>query len=195
MAEIRAESDVSGSIEPIKGSDNRFNVSARSDSRRYYNSRDKKLSFSLVFEMTDPIATEYVAYWRNASPTLTLVISAVGINAEEDSTGVRVELDYVTGTAAGGTEIIPLNLNRADGGGAAPDDAVVMAMEGGGASTGITGLTADGEIDRISVHAGAHQEFRLGDTLRLGLNDAIAVHVSEITSTGDVYGVMYGFYE
>jgi len=192
MAEIKATSDVTGGIEPIYGSDNRFNVSSRSDSRRYYNSRDKKLAFATVFEMTNPATGEYVAYWRNASKDKTLVISAIGFNC---LLAARVKLNYVTGTATGGNELTPVNMNRADGGGAAPDDSVVMAMEGGSAASGIGGLTADGTIDFASAGAAGHEEFRLGDTLRLGLNDAIGIEVDEIASTGDVWGVMFGFYE
>ena len=144
-----------------------------------------------LHEMTDPVAGEYVAYWRNASSDKILVVSSVGVNA---LLAARIKLNYVTGTAAGGTELTPVNLNKASSR-AAPDDSVVMAMEGGAAATGVTGLTADGEIEFLFVGADGHEEFHLSDRVRLGQNDAIGVEVDEIASTGDVFGTMFGFYE
>ena len=46
--EILYSNDNTGGDERAKVSDNRVNVSARSDDRAYYNSRDRGLTFSTV---------------------------------------------------------------------------------------------------------------------------------------------------
>ena len=191
---IEFTSDKTGSLEEARGSDRRLNVSSRSDSRSYYNSRDQELMFALTFEMAVPIATEYVAYWRNASPDKTLVISDVGVNVDT-VVGARLKLNFVTGVAIEGAELTPVNMNKASSK-AAPDDAVVMAMQGGTFATGIGGLTADGQIDFIAVELMGHGEFHLNDRVRLGQNDAIGIEVDELDGTaGDVWGAIFGYYE
>lgn len=182
---------MTGADEEPKGSDGRLNVSSRSDSRGYYNSRDKGLCFSVVFNMTLCADDEFFAYWRNASPDKTLVISAIGVNAGE---ACNIKLHFVTGTAASGTELTPVNLNKASSK-SAPDDSVVMAMEGN-TTTPISGLTTAGTIDYLGITAAnGHEEFRLGDRVRLGQNDAIALEGEDIATTTPIWGVMFGYYE
>jgi len=190
---IKFSNDVSNAEEEAKGSDGRFNVSSRSDSRAYYNSRDEQLVFSVAWNFNTAEAGEYAVYWRNASDSKTLVIDSIGLNGE---LGTRFKLWYVTGTATSGTELTPINLNKSSSR-AAPDDAVVMAMEGGSAGTGIGGLSTDGLIDFVTTGgADGHEELRLKDRLRLGQNDAIAIEVDELTTTAkDVFGVIFGYYE
>ncbi len=185
--EIMYRSDSTGADERAQGSDGRLNVSSRSDSRGYYNSRDVGQSYSMPFDFQSAAAGEFGAYWQNTSTTgQTLVIRGIGINTVE---AARIKLVYVTGTAAGGTTVTPTNLNKAS-----PNAATATAMEGGSAATGITGLTSDGLIDFAYVTATGHEEFRLDDQLRLGQNDAIALEYDEGTG-GDFSGVIFGYYE
>ena len=185
--EIAYQNDITGSDERARGSDNRLNVSARSDDRAYYNSRDKGETFSIAFDFQSASAGEFGAYFKNTSSTgLQFVIAGVGINSVEAS---RIKLHFVSGDAGGGTPIIPTNLNRTS-----QNAATATAMEGGAAATGITGLTSGGLVDFAYVQATGHQEFRLKDRVRLGQNDAIAIEYDEGT-TGDFSGVIFGYFE
>jgi len=190
MSKIDYSSDKSGGLEEARGSDSRLNVSSRSDSRSYYNSRDEAQAYSVPFAMADAAVGEFVVYWRNTSSDRKLVIDAIGFNAIENAHAI---LHYVSGTAAGGNELTPTNLNKSSSN-AAPSDSTVSAMEGGAAATGITGLTSISVIDRANVQANGHEEFRLADRLRLGQNDAIAIEY-DVGTTGNFSGVVFGFYE
>jgi hypothetical protein len=188
---IRQTSDKTGAEEEVQGSDNRQNVSARADSRGYYNSRDEGMAFSVVYNMSLADTGEMLVYWSNASPDKTLVISAVGVNAFEP---VDIKLHFVTGTAASGTVLVPVNLNKASAK-AAPTDAAVSCMEGNG-TTPIANLTSAGVIDYIGISAAqGHVQLRLDDRVRLGQNDAIALEVEAASTPGAIYGVIFGYYE
>ena len=185
--EIQYTSDATGSLEKAQGSNGRFNTSARSDSRSYYNSRDVGQTFSIAFDFQSAAAGEYAVYFQNTSTTgLTFVVDAIGINSVEAS---RVKLWFVTGTAAAGNALTATNLNKNSA-----NAATATAREGGAAATGITGLTTDGLIDFAYVMATGHEEFRLSDRVRLGQNDALAIEYDEGTG-GDVSGVIFGFFE
>jgi len=183
---IEVKSDKTGSNEEVEGSDNRFNVSSRSDSRGYYNSRDEGLAFSFPFDFQSATAGEYGAYIKNTHTTKTLVVGSIGVNSVEAS---RMKLSVVSGTAAAGTTVTPANLNVSS-----PNAAQATAMEGNSAATGITGLTEVTLLDFLYCTATGHEEFRLGDRLRLGQNDAVALEYDEGT-TGDMSGVIFFFYE
>jgi len=186
MSRIEYKNDVSRALEEAEGSDGRLNVSSRTDGRSYYISRDTGQAYSVAFDFQDAEAGEFGAYWKNTSTDKDLVIEAIGVNSVENS---RIKLWFVTGTAAGGTTLIPTNLNKSSS-----KDASADAMEGGSAATGITGLTTAGLIDFVYCTANGHEELRLKDRLRLGQNDAIALEYDEGT-TGDFSGVIFGFYE
>ena len=186
-SEIQFTSDSTGSLEKMQGSDGRANVSSRSDSRAYYNSRDKGQTFSIPFDFQSAAAGEFGVYFKNTSTTgKVFVVGAIGVNSAEAS---RIKLWFVTGTAASGTAVIPTNLNASSG-----NAATGTAMEGGSAATGITGLSEDGLIDFLYITALGHQEFRLNDRLRLSQNDAIALEYEEGTG-GDFTGVIFGYFE
>ena len=185
--EIAFESDVTGAQSRAKGSDSRLNTSSRTDSRRYYNSRDRGQAYSLPFLFNTSASTEYAAYLKNTSTDKTMVVSAIGLNSE---VATRWLLEEVTGIAAGGDAVTPKNLNFAS-----PNDAAATGMEGASAATGITGLTPVGApVDSAWSVATGHEELRLDDTLRLGQNDAIALQCLE-TAGGDVAGIIFFYYE
>ena len=191
MARIEYKNDRTRATEETEGSDGRLNVSARTDPRGYYNSRDNGQTYSLTFTMTNAISTEEVVYLKNTSTDKTIVVSAIGINSELDS---QFKLKYVTGTAAGTstTTPVPTNLNKDSS-----NDAQAETRVGATAATGITGLTDDGEIDLLWVTALGHEEFRLGDRLRLGQNDAVAIEMFKSPSDAetDVAGVIFFYLE
>ena len=181
MSRIEFKNDKTRAIEETEGSDGRLNVSSRSDTRAYYNSRDVKQSYSACFDHQSAAAGEYSLYIENTSKTKELVISRIGVNAAENA---RVKLVFVSGTAAGGTVLTPTNLNKGSS-----NDADAIVRQGS-----VTGLTEISCIDFEAVPANGHGEFSIGDTVRLGQNDAIAIEYDEGT-TGDLFGVAFMFFE
>jgi len=186
MSRIQYTDDVNGNFQEARGSDGRLNVSARSDARAYYNSRDKGQCYTVPFSHPTAGDGEYSAYWKNTSPNKTLVISSIGVNSDDIA---RFKLWFVSGTAANGTAFTPTNLNKTSA-----NDAEATALTDGG-GTAISGLTEDGLIDDLRVSANGHEEFRLSDRIRLGQNDAIAIEMDAGTSTPDVNGVIFAYYE
>ena len=182
--EIQFTSDSSGSLEKAQGSDGRFNVSSRQDSRSYYNSRDKSQAFSLVWDDASSAAGDFVIYWKNTDTTgKHLVIDSVGLNS---ANAASFKLCSVTGTATG-TSVTPACLNLAT-----PKTAQATAVEAAG--TAITGLTASTCLDHASCVAGGHEELRLDDRLSVGQDQAIVVEYEQGT-TGRTWGVIFGYYE
>lgn len=188
MAEIQYEHDKTGNLQRTKGSDGRLNTSSRSDGRPYYNSRDDRLAFTLVFDHQSAVAGEHSVYWKNIDASgKQLVISAAGINAVN---AARVKLHFVTGDAADGVAAFPGNLNEAEG----KDSSSIASARTATSGSGISGLSIERTIDFAQVTAGGHEEFRLHDTIRLGKGDAISIEYCEGT-TGDFFGVIFGYYE
>lgn len=183
---IEVQDDKVGFKQDIHGSDGRMNTSARVDSRGYYNSRDEGQSYSLPWIFNTAASTEYAVSLKNTSTEKTLVISAIGMNAEALT---RFQLDFVTGTPGGGDAVTPTNLQSP-----APHAAPASALEGGSAATGITGLTFQKKIDIAWVEAGGHEQLRLDDRLRLGQNEQVALQVLETTG-GDTAGVIFFYFE
>lgn len=183
--EIQYTSDSTGSLEKAQGSDNRFNVSSRSDGRAYYNSRENSRTFSLVWDDASSAAGDMILYWKNTDTTgKHLVIASIGLNSE---LACSFKLHLVTGTAASGSTTTPFCLNQS-----APKTAAATAMEAAG--TAITGLTSTAVIDHVACGADGHEEFRLNDRLRLGQDQAIAIEFEQGV-TARTWGVMFGFYE
>ena len=180
------DSTGSGQGVGVSPTGNRLNTSSRSDNRAYYNSRDEGQTYSMVYSHPSAADGQYSFYLQNTSTDKTLVVSSIGLNADDLA---KFKLCYVTGTAANGVAVVPVNLNRASA-----NDAICTAIsdEGG---TAISGLTTDGCIDTASVVVNGHEEFRLGDKLRLGQNDAIALEMDAGTSTPDCYGVVFFYFE
>ena len=185
--EIQYTNDVTGALERMQGSNGRANVSSRSDTRAYYNSRDEKQTYSIAYDFQSAAAGEYGVYLKNDSTTnQDIVISAITASTVQAS---RIKLWSVTGTAAGGTSLTPSNLNLASG-----NTATATAMEGGSAATGITGLTAGSLLAFGYVAATTQGSLDVKDTLRLGPNDAIALEYDEGTD-GDMSGTILFYFE
>jgi len=183
--ELAISHDKTGNDQKVKGSDNRLNVSSRSDSRAYYASRDDSSVFSLIWQDASSEAGQFVAYWKNDDTTgRSLVVRNVGLNSENDST---FKLHRVTGTASGGTASAPACENQQT-----PKIAPATAMT---QLTGtITGLNIETTHDVANVKAGSHEEFRTGDLIRLGQGQACAIEYDDGT-TGKTNGVIVCFYE
>lgn len=185
MAWIDFNNDITGAHEQVRGNSGRLNVSSRTDSRDYYNSRDEGQCYAMTFSHAGAVAGEYSVYLKNTSTDKTLVISSIEINSVEAS---QIKLWEVTGTATGPAEVTPKNLNLTSS-----NDATVQALVDDG--TAISGLATDGnEIELVFVGANGHENVEMKDRLRLGQNDAIALEYDAGT-TGLFAGTIFFFLE
>ena len=144
-------------------SDQRLDVSSRSNSRSFYVSRDLGLAFNAIYNFT-AAANDIVAYVKNTSSTKNLFITAVEFHAVE---AVKWKVFSCTGTAAAGETVTPSNLNLSSG-----KIAEATAMAG---DTTITGLTSVAQIGTQRSVATGSVEMNFQDALLLGPEDAIYV--------------------
>ena len=189
---IRYSDDRGRGLADVQGSDGRLNVSARSDARAYYNSRDTHLTFAVPFLVTLMGANEDFVAWRNASDDKDLVISSLNMAIFEAG---DIEWHVGTGTPAAGTVIVPVNMNQGSSRSAPVDGSVSVMM--GTTTTPLTGLTSIGVISRQNI--GVVEEDRVinfNDTVRLGQNDTFFGQLGAgISTPGFVRGTIYGYYE
>ena len=186
MARIDFKNDKTRAREETEGSDGRLNVSSRTDTRGYYNSRDVGRTYTVPYSHMSSDPDDFVVYYQNLSTDREFVLSSIGSNCSNDA---RLKLWFVTGTAAGGEVVTPTNTNRTSQHAA---DANVRQSTSGSAMTGIVSASL---IDCLAVQANGHEEFRLSDRVRLGQNDAIAIEFESGSSASDVFGVMFGYEE
>jgi len=185
--DLEATSDVTGSKEPIFGSDNRINVSSRSDARSYYNSRDEKQAFSLSWDDASTATGDYVAYWQNTNANgKVLVIEGFELGSQY---GSDWQLQEVTGTGGGGSAATAVCLNRE-----APKSAPANCF------TAVSSTVTIGAISTILTHpsisARNGRYIELHDKIRLGQNGAVALQcILTDTSPGLTQGTIYGYYE
>ena len=184
MSQINYPNDVTGSIQIVHGSDGRLNVSSRSDSRHYYNSRDNEQSYIVPFLDAASSTGEIVVYLQNTSTTLTLVISVIGVSTSVLGT---FKLHKMNATTATGTVITPVNLNFGSSNAAA-------ANARGGAG-GVGGTASDTLIDVLQVGAAGHGEFHTEDTLRLGQNQSVGLEFDRAAGDSIVEGSIFCFFE
>lgn len=183
MAQIQFPSDVTGAHETLHGSDGRANVSSRSDARVYYNSRDVGRTFTMSFDDLDAAAGDYVAYLKNTDTNgRQLVIHKYKIAS---TIAGAAKVSFVTGTAAGGSTITPVNTNK---GSSIAASATVLG------NSAITGLTEDGVIEIVGLPATGIHSSQADDVIRLGQNDAIAIEWDRGANT-ILEGTIVFFYE
>ena len=142
----------------------RLNVSAKTRDRMFYISRDDEQSFNAIMPSFSAVAGQYVFYLKNTSSTKNLYLHTLEYHSVEN---VHWKVWEVTGTAAGGTEIIPTNLNLGSG-----RSAEATSM-GGGAT--ITGLTLGSQIGTHRTTAFGEAGMDFGEALILAPNSAIMV--------------------
>ena len=171
----------SGQMAGISPTGNRMNVSSRADERIYYVSRDNEDAYAVT--TTDTAAAgEYNFYFQNTSTTQKFYVKDIIVTSAELAI---FKLAFVTGTAAGGSAITPVNMNRIS-------NKTASANARGAGS--ITGLTPDGVIGIIATSADSSFDFNIHDALILGTNDAIAIEYDQgAGATVDIS--MIGFYD
>lgn len=185
MAEISYENDVTGSLQKVRGSDNRLNVSSRSDARAFYVSRDNGQSYVLRIEDDDAATNDLIAYIRNdATDGRRLFIQDIHVSCEFAAT---IKVAFGDAVAATGTTVTPVNLNKGS-----TNDATVTAL-GNGA---VGGVGASTFIATGRVGANDLLELNFNDALILGQNDSVVVELDLIgTSPGDIELDIFFFLE
>ena len=184
MTQLQYPNDITGSIQIVHGSDGRLNVSSRSDGRAYYNSRDLKQTYSVVFDDPDCDVGDEFFFLQNDNTTLELVIDSIGINATLVGS---FKLQFDDGVMSGATTLTPVNLNHGSS-----NNAVVTCV-GNALLTGTS--IPDGVIDHLAINVAGHEEFRLNDRVRLGQGDAISILYDRGTANNVVEGVVYFYFE
>ncbi len=141
----------------------RLDVSARTAGRQYYESRDTGQVYTVISVDATAVANEETVYVQNISTNKDMIIEKITINTDTNSLW---RIKFVTGTAAGGSVLTPVNLNQTS------SNAAAATCRGDGA---VTGLTDDGDITLVRISADSHNEVLFSEALRLGQDDAIAV--------------------
>jgi len=151
----------------------RLNVSAKSNPRVAYVSRDSGKAFRATF-FGAGAADDYIAYLKNASAVDDLYIDEITLGGVES---ILWKIAKVNGTAGAGAAVTPVNLNFKSG-----LPAAATAMNG---DTPITGLTAVGLVGIKRSRALESASFKLDSAVILGPGDALAIEYD--TGTSGVY--------
>ena len=166
-------------------SDFRGDTSARAASRMYYKSRDEGDAFAAVSHDATGAADTYIIYFKNTSPTKEFVVEEVHVECVE---ATLFKLWFVTGTAAGGSVIVAVNLNNTKG------NAAEATVRGDDAITGLT--VAGTEISTVRVGAIGNDELATHGAVILGNGGAIAVEVDTDDGTPGIVGAsIIGYYD
>lgn len=142
----------------------RLNVSAKTKNRLFYISRDDGLAYNAVMPSFSGTAGDYVFYLKNTAADKNLYINNIEYHSLQ---AVSWKVFQVTGTAAAGTVITPVNLNLGSG-----RPAEVTAM--GGAAT-ITGLTVGNQLGTHRTQATGDGQQDWGGGLILSPSTAIMI--------------------
>lgn len=109
MGGIRIHDKIAGAWRAVKGSDQRLDVSARSNTRAFYNNRDKECLFAWLSEFGCS-AGNYISYIKNTDSTRKLYVEHIHFGSDANQV---FYIHKVTGTATGST-IIGRNQNYAE---------------------------------------------------------------------------------
>ena len=148
----------------------RLNVSAKTNPRIFYSSRDEGKAFNSISTAASIVAGEYIWYIKNTSTTDNLYVKHIEFHSENAAVWKVWE---VTGTAAGGSEIISSNLNLGS-----PN--VAEATSRGDGS--VTGLTTVKQIGTHRNGANGEGEMAYDNALLLAPNSAIAIEYDSGTT-------------
>ena len=160
----------------------RLNVSAKTNPRIFYSSRDEGKAFNAISTASSIVAGEYIMYLKNDSTTDNLYVKHVEFHSENAAVW---KVWQVTGTAAGSSVILPSNLNLGSAN-------IAEATSRGDGS--ITGLT---NVKQIGTHrngANGEGEMNYENALVLPPGSAIAVEYDSGT-TGPAEIDMFFHYE
>lgn len=141
------------------------------------NERTQKV-WSIPFEGLNPAgADDYVVYIKNTGDKV-LQISDVRIMA--DTAATQIEINAVTGTASGGSDITLVNRTV----GASPTPSATIQS-----GTDITGLTSSGTLFFLQCDT-VNREYHLRTSSKIRLEKGKAVGVLVETATANITGVI-----
>lgn len=187
---IRYSDEITKALAEVQGTDGRLNVSSRADGRGYYNSRDMSETYNLLFDDANATADDIVVYLKNdKTDGKHLVVNNITVNGEVLS---KFTLVTVTGTAAGGAAVSPVNLNFA---GVSKEATVTALATADSSVTPMSGLTVDKEVSALQVQAGGREKFVLADQPRLGQGQAMGIRMDSGTADSYVFGTINFFFE
>jgi hypothetical protein len=141
---------------------NRLNVSAKTNPRSFYISRDEGLAFTISSEDIDADAGDVICYLKNVSTTRNMFIKQVHYGA----LNAALWKTWIVSGVAGGTSINSVNLNLTSG-----KSAESIAF----GNNPVTGLSLDELIDTHRTPANSHGDDKWDDVLILGPGNALAV--------------------
>ncbi len=165
----------------VSPTDNRLNVSSRSDDRIFYMSRDNGDAYTTVSLDTPSAADEYNFYFQNDDTTKKFYVHSIIFGT---AVLARFKVSKVTGTASG-TTITPTNLNTLFG-----DNAVATVL----GNAAVTGLTESAVIAVRSVGADQSEEIRFDDAFIIGKGEAFAIEY-DVGAGGIIDITVMGFFE
>ena len=149
----------------------RGNVSAKTAHRIFYVSRDSGLAFNAIYEDITAAAGDVVAYLKNTSPSRNLFVKHIEFHSAEN---VKWKIHHVSGVAASGTVITPVNIDLASG---RPAEATAMSGD-----TSITGLTNIAQLGSHRSQAAGDSYMDFEGALLLGPQDAVSVEYASGTT-------------
>ncbi len=135
-------------------------------------SREEQRSFNVVFSGPTMTDGQYVAYIKNTSTTRNMHIWLTRCGAE-GTAPIIWKIHSVTGTAANGVAVTPINLNLSSG---LTAEATTIGDQGG---TAISGLTSEGVVAQFRHANQASFDVPFHGTLILGPGNAIAVEADD----------------
>ncbi len=158
----------------------RGNVSAKTNPRLFYASRDEGKSFNAISISTSTNAGEFPFYLKNTSVTDNLYVYRIEFHSSE---AVKWLVWSVDGTA-GGTELTPANLNLGNG------RISETSNYGDGA---VTGLSTIARLGSHRSEAGGESEMIFFDSLIIAPGKAIAIEYDAGTTGDCEFDVLYHF--
>lgn len=159
--------------------DHRLETSSRMDLRASYVSKDYGESYFYYSDVTPTGPADCICYIKNSSSTKDMYITWVRAWCGT-ADGLDVYLDQ-TGTPSGGTDIVPVNLNRK-----MSNSAVGTFQEG----VNITNLSGGLKLDRIRLEAGA-DAFTEYHGLILGRDNVFSLYTITGTKAMEVTVAFY----
>lgn len=155
----------------------RLNVSAKTNPRLFYASRDEAQTYNCISELSGATSGSYVFYLKNESQDSNLYVRHLEFHSEN---AARWNIWHVQGTATG-HEITPSNLNLGSGN---LSDTTAYGGDTADLSQAVGGLT---NIKRIGIHRNdALGEGEMGYDDALIMTPGTAIAVEYIGTTGEV---------
>ena len=148
----------------------RLNVSAKTNPRIFYSSRDEGKAFNAISTDASAVAGDYIFYFKNTSTSDNLYIKHLEFHSASAAVWKVWE---VTGTAAGSSVVTASNLNLGS-----PNVSETLSR-GDGA---VTGLTTVKQIGTHRNDANGEGEMNYENALVLAPNSAIAVEYDSGTT-------------